>query len=165
MRETTDFDILFRTYYEPLYRFANQYIRDEAECHDIVSAVFETVWLQRDRLRPDTARAFLYANVRNRCIDLLRHQRQQQRYVDYVAHQSQQYIEERAYEQQQEREVAIQRALGTFDAVTQKIFRSCLVDGKKYKEVADDLGISLSMVKKRMTNALKLLRERQQKAP
>lgn len=163
MRESTVFDNLFRSYYEPLFRFANQYIGDEAECHDIVSAVFETVWLQRDHLREDTARAFLYANVRNRCIDALRHRQQEQRYVDFINHQSQQYVENRAYEQQQERELAIQHALQGFDAVTREIFQACLVDGKKYKEVAQEMGIGLSMVKKRMTNALKTLRDKQKK--
>jgi len=42
---------------------------------------------------------------------------------------------------------------------TVDILRACYIDGKKYREVADEMGISISTVKKHMVKALKIIRE------
>ena len=72
MGEVELFNQLFRQYYQPLLFFAMQYIADEEECHDIVNGVFEEVWRHIDQIDHSTAKSFLYASVRNRCIDYVR---------------------------------------------------------------------------------------------
>lgn len=159
MREVTDFDSLFRSYYEPLFRYANQYVHDEDDCHDIVAAVFESVWMRFETINQATVKSFLYANVRNRCIDLLRHQGRHQQYIDFVRNHSETLIVRQDFEERQERQNAIAQALKSLDDKTRKIIIACLVDGKKYREVAEELGISLSSVKKRMVQALNQIRQ------
>ena len=39
------------------------------------------------------------------------------------------------------------------------MFLACVVEGKKYQEVADELEISLNTVKKHMSRVLRFLRE------
>lgn len=160
MKEEREFDNLFRNYYEPLFRFANQYVTDEEDCHDIVSAVFEMVWLHFSSIEPSTVKSFLYTNVRNRSIDYLRHQGQKQLYVDFATRHSQQFIEKVDYEERDERQHAIKEALNSFDETTRIILIACFVKGLKYKDVAAQTGLSLSAVKKRIVTAMRKIREK-----
>ena len=73
MNETELFDLLFRSYYQPLLVFAQQYVGDSDECRDIVSAVFEDLWRNFSRIDHQHMRAYLYTLVRNKCVDHLRH--------------------------------------------------------------------------------------------
>ena len=155
-----DFDALFRTYYEPLYYFALQYVTDEDDCRDIVTGVIEQLWRNLSDVHPDTVRALLYTHVRNRCIDLLRHEKQKLQYADFVARQSQHYIEAQEYNQQEERERIVAQVLDSMGEPTHSILLACYVDGKKYKEVAEMMNISISTVKKHIVKALRIIREK-----
>lgn len=163
MEDKQLFDMLFRTYYEPLFYFARQYVLDDDDCHDIVEGAFEQLWSLHGDVHPDTVRALLYTQVRNRCIDHLRHQQQRQRYANFVAHHSEQYIDERAYDLQADRERIVKYVLDTIGEPTRSILLASYVDGKKYKEVAEMMGISVSTVKKHMVKALKTIREMRKK--
>ena len=160
--EDIDFDTLFRTYYEPLYYFALQYVPDEDDCRDIVAGVFEQLWRNVSDIRPDTVRALLYTHVRNRCIDLLRHEKQKQQYADFVAHHSQHYIEAHEYDHQEERERIVAEVLDSIGEPTLSILLACYVEGKKYKEVAEMMEISVSTVKKHIVKALRIIREKRE---
>ena len=161
-RGDIDFDALFRTYYEPLYYFALQYVPDEDDCRDIVAGVFEQLWRNVSDIRPDTVRALLYTHVRNRCIDLLRHEKQKQQYADFVAHHSQHYIEAHEYDHQEERERIVAEVLDSIGEPTLSILLACYVEGKKYKEVAEMMEISVSTVKKHIVKASRIIREKRE---
>lgn len=158
-----DFDALFRTYYEPLYYFALQYVPDEDDCHDIVSGVFEQLWASKSELRPSSVRALLYTLVRNRCIDTLRHEKQELLYADYVVAHSARYIEAKEYDLQEERERIVAEVIGGMGEPTHSILLACYVDGLKYKEVAAKMGISVSTVKKHIVKALRIIREKRER--
>lgn len=160
---TIDFDSLFREYYEPLYYFALRYVPDDDDCHDIVSGVFEQLWGNLSEVRQATVRAFLYTQVRNRCIDKLRHEKQKLQYADYVAAHSARYIETMEYDQQEERERIVAEVLDSMGEPTHSILVACYVDGLKYKDVAEKMQISVNTVKKHIVRALRIIRERKEK--
>lgn len=160
---TIDFDALFREYYEPLYYFALRYVPDEDDCHDIVSGVFEQLWGSLSEVRRTTVRALLYTQVRNRCIDKLRHDKQKVQYADYVAAHSARYIETKEFDQQEERERIVEEVLDSMGEPTHSILVACYVDGLKYKDVAEKMQISINTVKKHVMKALRIIRERKEK--
>lgn len=160
MRDEKAFDEIFRLYYRQLFYFANQYIPDPDDCHDILSAVFEGVWRNFEDVHQDTVKSFLFSNVKNKCIDFLRHQNLHARYVDFVNTHSESYIDAREYDQQEEHECAIAKVLDGIGEPTRSILVACYVDGKKYRQVADEMKISVSTVKKHMVRALRMIRER-----
>ena len=43
--------------------------------------------------------------------------------------------------------------------LSKEILEACYIQGKKYKEVAEEMKISISTVKKHMVRALKILRD------
>lgn len=160
---TIDFDALFREYYEPLYYFALRYVPDEDDCHDIVTAVFEQLWANLSEVRQTTVRAFLYTQVRNRCIDKLRHEKQVLQYAEYAAVHSARYIEAKEYDLQEERERKVAEVLDSIGEPTHSILLACYVDGLKYKDVAEKMQISVSTVKKHIMKALRIIREKREK--
>lgn len=159
MTERTDFDRIFRLYYEKLYYFALQYIADEEECHDIVSAAYEDVWRNFAKIEAETVRQYLYASVRNKCIDYLRRQSRQLRYAEFVANTTSTYVSESRYLEQEDNERIISQVLDTLKPPTREILEACYLEEKKYKEVAEEMKISISTVKKHMVKALKMIRE------
>lgn len=163
MEDTQHFNHLFRTYYKPLFYFARQYIPDEDDCHDIVEDVFEHLWSHEDTIHLSTVRALLYTEVRNRCIDHLRHRQQHASYIDFAARHSQRYVHDREYDWQEARERIVSQVLDSLGDTTRSILTACYVDGKKYQDVAKEMGISVSTVKKHMVLALRQIREMRDK--
>ena len=73
LTQTYSFEQLYKENYARLYYYAFRFITDEEVCKDIVNDVFEKAWQHFGELKPETASAYLYAQIRNRCIDHLRH--------------------------------------------------------------------------------------------
>lgn len=153
------FDNIYRTYYSQLYYFALQYVNDTETCHDITHSLFEEMWRNLDSLSPETIKGYLYTNIRNKCIDHLRKCKIHDKYVNYVCHSMDTYIVEREFERQDELDKSLANILNILGEPTFSILKACYLDEKKYKEVAEEMGISIAMVKKHMIKALKTLRE------
>ena len=64
--DITAFEMLFRTYYQPLCNYAYTFVQDRDEAEEIVQATFLYVWEKRDNLAIHTGvKPYLYAMVRN----------------------------------------------------------------------------------------------------
>ena len=83
LTQTYSFEQLYKENYAHLYYYAFRFITDEEVCKDIVNDVFEKAWQNFGKMNPETASAYLYALVRNRCIDHLRHQQVEEQYADF----------------------------------------------------------------------------------
>ncbi|HEY9551177.1 MAG TPA: RNA polymerase sigma-70 factor [Prevotella sp.] len=160
MENKNDFDTMYRLYYSKLFYFVRQYINNDDDCHDLVSSVFENVWKSFSTLRAETIKSYLYTNARNKCIDYLRHEKQRRKYAEFVGKMTLHYIEMQEYEMQEEKEKLIAQILAELKEPTGSILYACYMEQKKYKEVASEMNISVSTVKKHMVKALKLIREK-----
>jgi len=68
-------ETLFREHYVALVRFANRYLHDRAAAEDLVQDVFTSIWAGRLRLEVrGSLRSYLFAAVRNRALNLRKHQ-------------------------------------------------------------------------------------------
>lgn len=158
LTQTYSFEQLYKTHYAPLYYYAFRFITDGETCKDIVNDVFEKAWQNFGKLNPETAGAYLYAQVRNRCIDHLRHQQVEEQYADFYRA----ITEEDMETSPDEREERIRRMEALVEQLkdpTRTILKECYYGNKKYREVAEDFGISTNGVKKHIMKALKMLRE------
>jgi RNA polymerase sigma-70 factor (ECF subfamily) len=161
--EESAFDGLFRRYYTELYIFAKRLVLTDADSQDIVSEAYEDVWNNMARLEVDTVRAFLYKNVRNKCIDHLRRLATRRNYVQLMSRITQEYDMADRLTELHERESIINEVLDSLPDYTRQIFTACYVDHKKYIEVAEEMGISTSTVKKYIVRALLLIAEKRHK--
>lgn len=161
METETEFDDIFRLYYSQLFVYALQLINDEEECYDIVNSAYECVWSNFKGLDRSTVKAFLYASVKNKCIDYLRHRDVHNQYVEFC---------QKEYEEEGNAEdssldldykiLCIRELVQHLPSTTKRILEACYIEQKKYKEVAEEMNISMSTVKKHLTKALSLLREK-----
>lgn len=162
MEDTKDFDELFCRYYEALYVFALQFLEEE-ESHDVVSAAFEDVWLNFVEIRKESAKSYLYKDVRNKCLDLLRRKKHRREYVAYVEKTTFIYNNVDEHIEEMERMKAIEEAIALLKSPTLEIFTACYVDHLSYKETAEKMQISVNTVKKHIKIALKFFREKKLK--
>lgn len=163
MVDEREFDACFRNYYSELYVFARRFVPNEADCEDIVSDAFEDVWRNLSRLTPATVRPFLYRDVRNKCIDFLRRQATRRQYAELMASVTQGYDSADGLAELNERERIVSRVLDSLPDYTRHIFTACYVDRKQYAQVAEELSISTSTVKKYISRALSLIAEQRRK--
>lgn len=154
------FELIFKTYYKVLVRFAMQYIKDQDEAENIVQDVMYRFWENRKRLDPEkNIKAYLYTSVKNQALSFLKHQKIKNNYNQnnpaiHIDHHS----PEQAF-QTKELEVAIQASIGQLPETCRRIFCMNRFENLTYKEIASIQGVSVKAVEKQMTRAFKLLRK------
>jgi len=69
------FKLVFDNYFNALCAFAYKYIKDRSAVEDLTQEVFISLWDQhRNFDHINAVKAFLYTSVRNKCLNLLKHQ-------------------------------------------------------------------------------------------
>ena len=159
--DTTAFEMLFRTYYQPLCNYAYSFVQDKDEAEEIVQATFLSVWEKRDTLTIHTGvKPYLYAMVRNASLNVLKHEKiKQQHVVGELA------VAERSVESvartvmASELESRIYKALDKLPEQCRLVFKLSRFEELKYAEIAEQLDISIKTVENQMGKALKIMRE------
>lgn len=152
-----DFKQLFMDMYPRLVRYAVSLLGDGNDARDIVGDVFERAWERYDTLDRDTQRSWLYASVRNACLNRLKHQQVEQVNVQAL-------VEATRYDMltdYREHECLLQKAeqiVGQLKEPTCTILRLCYFEHLTYQQAADRLGISPNTIKKHISKALAILR-------
>jgi len=147
-----NFQLLFRNYYRPLCLYALHYINNVDDVEDVVQDCF--VRLLEASVEPRNVRAWLYAAVRNRCIDLLR---QSSHSVEPLTV----GLEAATDEEQQERslrEARLWEAIDALPARCREVFLLSKRDGLTYAQIAQRLGLSEKTIEHQVSKALKRLR-------
>ena len=159
MTEFTNYKYgFYKANYARLYYYAFQFISDAETCKDIVNDVFEKTWNLYESLQQETITAYLYANVRNKCIDHLRHSLVKEQYADFYKAITQEEADN-DFSEREERIARIEKVIEELTDPTKTILKECYYENKKYQEVADEFGISTNGVKKHIMKALRLIRE------
>ncbi|MEX0720992.1 MAG: RNA polymerase sigma-70 factor [Balneolaceae bacterium] len=155
------FEAMFLSYYDPLCRFANQYLKSLDKSESLVQDVFVRIWeIKADWLPAGSIRSYLYKSVKNKALDYIKHQKVEQRYADEVAGYCLDYskspeeiLEERDFI------MAVQKAIERLPQKSRRVYKLHRQEGLKYREIAERLGVSPKTVESRMSKALELLRQ------
>ncbi|MET7001274.1 RNA polymerase sigma-70 factor [Chitinophaga defluvii] len=153
----------FHTYYEQLHRYAFTIVKNNEEAEDIVQAVFAKLWEKwNDIDMQESARAYLYKWVHNRCLNNLRHERIRANYVVQATAANTESRTTAVENSVQEKELGkqIRDAIASLPAQCRLIFQKSRFEHKKYHEIADELSISPKTVEVQMGKALKVLRKK-----
>jgi len=154
------FEVLFRTHFTSLRAFALKLIRDDDAAKDIVHMVFLNLWEKRDTLTDqDTIKSYLFRSVHNRSLNYIRDQK---KFSDPTYEQwdtASGYVQSTDFMEARELEDKINETLDSLPDKCRQVFILSRFEGKKYSEIATDLGISVKTVEAQMSKALKILRE------
>ena len=146
---------LFR---EPLLRFCRRYLGDLHETEETVQEVL--VAALTDRAQPDDLRAWLYRTARNRCISRLR--RRQRRAPGGAMPPDSQVVDSKrrpiSFLVHQERHLLLSEAVEQLPERYREVVQMRYVEGLHRGEIAAILGVDLSTVKWRLSEALRKLR-------
>ncbi|MGQ1891564.1 RNA polymerase sigma-70 factor [Thermophagus sp. OGC60D27] len=150
------FEQLFRSQYARLVVFAMRFIPDRMEAENIVQMVFIKLWEKRKELKIESLNAYLMMVVRNQCLNELRRFRNHLSVDDLF---QLPIIDDHEAERDEELLEKIYTTINAMPPQRQKIFKMSRLEGMKYKEIAETLGISHKTVEAQMGKALKTLRE------
>jgi len=152
------FEDLFELHFTKLMGFVFNYVRDEEVAKDIVHDAFLTLWSNRKRLNPVyPVKSYLFTLAQNCALNYLRHLR-----VVTGNEQTVTELLEAANEElddYEKRLVRLEEKLAQLPEKQREVLVKCVVEGKKYKEVAEELDITVNTVKTHITRALKFLRD------
>ena len=155
------FERLFRSYYAPLCLFAHRFIDDPDDCEEVIQSFFLKIWEKRKGIDINTSvKSYLFGSVRNRCLNYIKHQKIKQQYQSNVVqstsnddYSSNAFLEIDLIEK-------INQCIAALPERRREIFILSREQGLKYREIADNLGISIKTVETQMGHALKELREK-----
>ena len=151
-------ELLFRRFYRPLVMYALKFVPQQEEAEDIVQEVFIKFWeQQRFDMLDNYLRSYLYQSVRNRCLNMLESRAGiTMQPMDLLLEFSDTEMPDEA--EWNERIEEVYREVDKLPDRTREIFMAVVLNGKRYKEVAEDLGISVNTVKTSLSRALSTLR-------
>lgn len=159
--DPTAFEMLFRTYYQPLCNYAYTFIPDRDEAEEVVQSTFLSVWEKKGTLEIRTGvKPYLYAMVRNACLNVIKHEKIKQQHVA-----GELALAERSVESvtrtvmATELETRIQESMEKLPQQCRLIFKLSRFEELKYAEIAEQLSLSVKTVENQMGKALKIMRE------
>lgn len=162
-------DLAFQQYYRPLCLYALHYLHDLEGAEDIVQDCFVRLLESNkyDALCRQSSesyflinqlKSFLYASVRNACIDRLR--RKNPVLQDVSPSDLQGLITDEQAMDSSTREAELWTAIEQLPDRCREIFLMSKRDGMTYREIAEELGLSEKTVEHQISKALKILRGR-----
>lgn len=160
------FNELFTSYYHTLCTYALRVVKYPEIAEEVVADVFVKLWKNRGRIEVHASfSAYIYRAVRNQALDYLKmhlHRVREQESLENVAWQSvcadyhspeEELVFNELYEE-------VEQQVNELPKQCQLIFRLSREEGLRYREIADQLNISIKTVETQMGRALKVLRNR-----
>ena len=157
------FERFFKTHYQSLLHYAYLRLRDETAAEDVVQQVFLNIWHKRTSLKIHTSlKAFLYKAVHNECLNYLKHERYKLSHEKHsLAIEGYDYIEKRSDPVVlTELQLQIEKTINGLPEQCRHIFYLNRIQELKYREIADELGLSIKTVEAQISKALKVLRKK-----
>jgi RNA polymerase sigma-70 factor (ECF subfamily) len=151
---------LFETYYNPLCNFAYKLLGDKAKAEDVVQDVFVQMWEKRNRLNINKSiQAYLFQATKNKVIEWVRKEKL------FLEYEQSERLKSNTEDLDQEAEKYMRlEKLYTYvrqlPPKCQEVFIMSKMNGLTYREIAEDLNISIKTVENQIGRALHLLRQK-----
>jgi len=154
----TLFSKVFTKYAEDLHNFLYYKFGDRLNPKDKVQEAFIKLWENCSKVSPDKAKSYLYTVANNLMLNEAAHQKV---VLKYQQHKPKEHTNEDPEFLMQENEYMqkLQNAISNLTEAERVAFLLNRVEGKRHKEIAEQLEIGTKAVEKRIYGALKKLRK------
>lgn len=157
------YELLFRRYYRTLCSQAVRFVHSRTIAEDLVSDVFFSFWKNQVHLHITTTyQAYLYGAVRKRAYSHLREEFQQDRMPSETETESvdeHDSLDPEQLLQYTELYQRIEEIVRMLPPQCQRVFVMSRFEGKKHREIADELKISPKTIEAHLGRALSQLRQ------
>ncbi len=157
--EEDAFRILFGTFYARLGSFACRFVDEQAVAEDIIQDILYELWMKRLHFENLWAlKAYLYNMVRNRCLDILKRRKVEEKYLREQRYKENsesflfQLLEDEVY-------FLLRKAVRNLPSQTARVFE-LMLDGHDNGEIAVLLNLSLDAVKAHKKRGKKILQDK-----
>jgi len=153
-----EFRQLFDQYFKQVKNFIYYKLGDVDAAEDIAQECFVKVWENREKVKPESAKSYLYTIANNLTINQLKRQKVILKFLgrrSKLEHNKNPQFGMELEEFSQH----LQDAVTSLSEKQRIVFLMNRIDSLTYAEIANRLGISVKAVEKRMTGALMSLRE------
>lgn len=161
------FEYIYRSWYEQLVHFSNEYLVDIETSKNIVQNIFLRLWEKHTLVDADSnLKSYLYMATRNACLSHMRHLRVEETYLKNALINPEDFqlnydaLEELKIDQIDfsELEGLIRETIESLPERCREVFILSRYHDMKNKEIAEKLGISIKAVEAHITRALTKLR-------
>lgn len=154
------FSAIYERYWLVLRRHALRMLQDEEETKDVLQEVFSTLWDKAEQLQFTTSlSSFLYASVRNRILNIIKHRKVAGNYFkDLGAFIEQGHVTADAAIREKQLAQRIEEEIALLPEKMRQVFELSRKHHLSYQQISEELNITEHTVRKQMSNALKQLR-------
>ena len=167
-RENIKFEDIYLSYCSKMKHFATEYVISDEDAENIVQDVFVELWENKEMLNMHmNLIAYLFTTIKNKCLNHMRHKivvqntatKMQEEYLISLRMNldSLEAFDNKLFSDQ-DIEKIINRALDSLPEKCRTIFFMSKIEGKKQKEIAQELNISINTVGTQIGIAYKKLR-------
>ena len=146
-RDKEAFRYLYEYYFAKMVLFAESYLYDEEEARDLVQDLFFHLWKHAGALQVATSvKAYLFTSVRNRCLNVIRDRKIRDEHNNKLF-EAQLFSGTEDVIIDEDVHRRLQEALNSLPDKCREIILLKVVEGKKNKEIAEEMGITETTVK------------------
>lgn len=154
------YEMLFRSYYPQLLRYGMSIVRNETVAEEIAQEIFMYLWEKRKEIELKSAlKSYLLTSVRYKAINYIKLELPKLQATTDLEGISGIAQPEMATNETDLLKARVQRAIDQLPDKCRNIFVLSRYGGLTYKEIAEELDLSVKTVENQMSIALKKLRE------
>jgi RNA polymerase sigma-70 factor (ECF subfamily) len=157
--DTSGLRELFKLYYKPLCLIAMRYLDDFSRSEDLVQEVFISFWEKKRAMNLNSSlKSYLFAAVRNASLNEIRKSNKYsfQEFGDELDFYDDSDVDA---EEIEEKRKLIMKELKMLSPQARIVFESIVFHDMKYREVAEEMNVSINTIKTHYARALKHMRK------
>ena len=151
------FKKVFDFFYDRLYAFSLKYVKNNYAAEEITANTMLYLWEKRENISNiKDIKPYLYKVTRNASLAYLKNSKKVVPLdpdFNKLPHFDEYIIEEEVH-------ATLLKAIDSLPIKCKRVFELCCIEGLKYKEVAEDLDISVNTVKSQRARAIALLKDK-----
>ncbi len=151
-----NFKEIFHSYYAPLCNYALSIVRNETAVEEIVQKLFIDLWEKNALEKVDNVEYYLLKSTKYKCIDYLRSKKQTKEFP--VSDLPEKAFPEPGNLTEEDIIPLLHYFASKLPPKTRQVFLLSRSSGMTYKEIAEEMGISVKTVENQMSRALKSMK-------
>ena len=158
--EESYFNSFYLEHIQAANNFAFYKCGDKAVSLDFVQDAFMKVWENCSKIDFAKAKTYLFTTVNNLFLNAVRHEKVVMNYAKEAPYMDKTNLSPEYLMEEDEFKKKLLLVISDLKEEQREVFLLNRMEDKKYREIAELLGISQKTVEKRMSAALKILREK-----